>query len=409
MTEKETITYLTTSNGLRIVHRQIDAAAEYCGIDVNAGSRDEQRGIYGIAHFIEHTIFKGTTRHSPSYILNCMEEVGGELNAFTNKEETVIYSIFPTGHLKRACDLIGELVTKSVFPEEELRKEREVIIDEILSYRDTPSEAVYDDFDELIFKGSSLGHNILGTERSVRNITSDDSREFLKSFYTARNMVFFYLGPTPAETVLEAVEHGFSSLRDVAAPNRRMRPRPTLPFNVNRDSGHHQCHTILGTRIPGIASPDRTALALLNNIIGGPGMNARLNVALREKEGLVYTIESALSLYSDCGLFSIYFGCDHEDIARCRQLIDIELRRIQHHHIGEKALEAAKRQYIGQLIVASENHESDAQAMGHAMLVKGRVRTQAETISLINSVTVDDISRVASLISPERLSSLTLS
>lgn len=406
MTESNISTYHTLSNGLRIVHRQAKSSVEYCGVAVNVGSRDELPQHFGLAHFVEHTIFKGTSHRRSWHIINRMEAVGGELNAYTTKEETVLYSIFPSGNLNRAIDLIADLVTSSQFPSTELEKEREVVADEINSYLDSPSEAVFDDFEDLIFEGSSLGHNILGNTDTIATFTSDVCQNYLANYYTAPNMVFFYMGNEPPSKVFKKVENHFAALSNQLAPVNRIAPVTVKPFDIKRELGNHQCHTIIGAQIPGMYSEHRYPIALLTNILGGPGMNSLLNISLRERRGLVYTVEASAAMFTDCGAFAIYFGCDQNDLNRCRRLVINQLDALASTPLTSKQIAAAKKQYLGQLIVASENREQAAITTGRSMLYHNHVASTDDVLQHINSITPQQILQAAQSIaqSPSTLS-----
>ncbi|MDE7153316.1 MAG: insulinase family protein [Muribaculaceae bacterium] len=385
-----------TQNGLRVLAIEVPSApVEYCGVIINTGSRDELPGEEGLSHFIEHTIFKGTGSHKASYIAARMEEVGGELNAYTTKEETVVYSILPHGYLSRAINLIAEIVIDSQFPENEIDKEREVIREEILSYRDSPSEAIYDDFDELIFRHSPLAHNILGTEESINRFTSTICRDHLTRFYTAPNMLFFYMGATPCEKLLRYVDTAFASLPRNEAPLRRIKPEPVQPRKKEIATDTHQEHTIIGSPVPGMFSPTRHIYALLNNILGGPGMNSMLNVALREKRGLVYSVESSTALYTDCGLLTVYYGCDPEDNRKCLRLVENVLHRLAEKPLSQNALLKAQRQYLGQLVVARDNREQVILGAARSAIYYGSVLTPQEVTKRIESVTSEDLRKAA--------------
>lgn len=413
---KKEYQYFKTSRGLRIIYLNTNSNAEYCGVDVAVGSRNEEKNNFGLAHFIEHTIFKGTKNHTANYISNCMEQVGGELNAYTTKDETVVYSIFPKGYINRAVSLIADLVINSTFPDEQLDREREVVIDEIFSYRDTPAEAIYDDFEEYLFEGTSMAHNILGNIDIIKTFDSLRCKTFLSKYYTASNMVFFYMGPTTPAKLLATVEKYFadidnSGLRGYDSIKNTFN---TKPFNKVCDINSHQSHTIIGTLLPGIDSKLRFPLALLSNILGGPGMNARLNTVLREQRGLVYTIEATTSFYNNCGTFTIYFGCDEEDCDTCKQLVFQEIEKYAKMPITKTKLDKAKRQYLGQLIVSGENKEQLALSAAHEYLVNvmgTKDDAEPEHISShleeINAITPDDIFKAAQIISPENLSVLT--
>ncbi len=404
-------TYSTLSNGLRIVMRHLpDTPAEICGLAVNAGSRDEQPGEHGLAHFVEHTLFKGTGRRRAFHINNRMESVGGELNAYTTKEETFLYSVFPAGGnlLDRAAELIADLVMNSRFPENELDKEREVVTDEIMSYLDTPSERVFDDFDDLIYRNSPLGHNILGTVESVRNLDSALCRSWLSRLYTPGRMVFFYSGPMDPSRVCRIVEKRFGALDHPDAELGRTPPPVAGKFDLRRAIDSHQAHTVTGCRVPGIGNENRTALALAVNIAGGPGMNSLLNVELREKRGLVYSIEASTALLTDAGTFTVYYGCDAADVVRCRRIVADTLDRFASNALTPRRLEAAKRQYLGQIMVAGAAHENLILAAARATLHLGRATEPDETARRVAEITPQSLRDAAQQIASEHTSTLTL-
>lgn len=373
---------------MRLVTRTLRLPVEHCGVIINAGSRDESPDLYGLAHFVEHTIFKGTGTHSASYIRDRMELVGGELNAYTTKEETAIYSTFPEGHLNRALALIAEMVTDASFPESELGKEKLVVGEEIDTYLDTPSDAVFDDFEEIAYAGTPLAHNILGTRESLARFTSKDCRRWLEERFTPGRMVCFYAGPADPDKVNQLAEKHFKFLTRPDTPLDRMVPPQNLPFErVNDSRESFQAHTVIGARIPGLLDPGRLDVSLLANIIGGPGMNSLLNVALRERHGLVYSIDASTSLMSDNGLLTIYFGCDPDDVRKCLRLIERVIGNVAESPLSVRKLQAAKRQFIGQLTVGSVNSEQVAISMGRSTLYRGFARTLAETVEAIHAIT----------------------
>ena len=402
-----TIHYHTLPNGLRMVHLVVPTQVAWCGLAVNAGSRDECDGHYGLAHFVEHTIFKGTTHRRAWHILNRMERVGGELNAYTTKEGTMIYSVFPEQHLQRAVDLLADLVQWSVFPQEELDRERDVVLEEAASYRDTPSDAVYDDFEDLLFAGSQLGHNILGRKEDLEQLTRDDCMRYLKTLYVPGNMAFFSVGPERPERVFRLAERCFGSMSHTMAQRRRAVPAAVAPFRQVIKIGTHQAHTIVGTRVPDVKHPLRYALMLLNNILGGPGMNSLLNVELRERRGYVYTVESTLSMLSDCGWMEIYLGCDPDDVRSSLRVIERITSRLGQEPLPTRRLDAYKKQYCGQLVVAADSTEFMAMRAGRGLLYHGAVATINETIARIQAVTADEIVQAAAFLSADKLSSLT--
>lgn len=394
--------------GMRLLWRRLPLALEYFGVAVNSGSRDEQPGHYGLAHFVEHTIFKGTDRRRASHIINRMEAVGGDLNAFTSKEETNVYSVFPKGNLSRAVDLIADLLMNSRFPQREIDKEREVVRDEIDSYLDTPSEAVYDDFEDLFFAGSQLGHNILGSDKELDGFTPDVCRRYLTGNFYGGRMVAYYLGPEPSEKVLRVVSRGFEGFRTEGVSLDRILPPVTAVFDQRREIDSHQSHTVIGARLPGLSTDKRDAIALVTNILGGPGMNSRLNVALRERRGLVYTVEASTTMFSDCGMMTVYFGCDPADRGRCLDLVRRELTSLSVSGLTDRALAAAKKQFLGQMLVASENLEQGILGMGRSLLMTGKVRTRAEIEQAVESISHDDVAWVAGMLRPEVCSVLSL-
>lgn len=402
------ITYHQLSNGLRIVYRHTTSQVEYCGVTVNVGSRDESPEHCGLAHFVEHTIFKGTDRRRSWHIINRMEAIGGELNAFTTKEETTLYSVFPIGNLNRAVELQADLIAHSRFPKTEIDREREVVADEINSYLDTPSEAVFDDFDDLIYAGSPLGHNILGSEDSLSKFSSEVCRDYLSRYYTPENMVFFYSGATDSDKVFRCVDRHFGILSHAKPERNRITPVIVTPFDKFKTIESHQAHTIIGARIPGMYSDQRYALALLTNILGGPGMNSRLNIALRERRGLVYAVDASTAIYTDTGTFTLYFGCDPTDTNRCKKIAMQQLSEIATKPLSQRALDAAIKQYLGQLAIASENREQMALATGRTMLYHNRVPDNIETTERIRSISPTNLLEAASYISPDRCSILTL-
>lgn len=398
----------TLPNGLRIVHVPTVSQVAYCGLSINAGSRDDLPGKAGLAHFVEHTIFKGTKHRRSWHILNRMERVGGELNAYTTKEGTALYSIFPCEHFERAIELIADLVANSQFPEKELEKEREVVLEEIDSYRDSPMEAVYDDFEDMLFAGSSLGHNILGTERDLENITPEDCRFYLDTQYVPENMVFFAMGNIKTERVFRMAEKYLGVLNHKLERATRTMPVDTPVFRKTVNIDSHQAHTIMGKRIFSMYDERKYAAFLLNNIIGGPGMNSLLNVAIREKRGYVYTVESSLSLLSDCGLFEVYFGSDERHVAPSLKIIGHIIEELVSKPLSEKALLSAKKQYLGQLLVSGENKESMALSIGKSFLFHNCIMSDGELAERINALTPQQLMDCAALLAPTTCSILTL-
>lgn len=401
---------LSTDCGIRLVHtHDRGAAAGIFGLVVGAGSAAETPGEDGLAHFVEHTIFKGTLRRSSWHIINRMEAVGGELNAYTSKEETVVYSIFPGSNAARAVELIADLAENSQFPERELDKERQVVLDEIASYLDNPSEAIFDLFEEKLLAGTPLAHNILGSATTVERLDSADCRRFLARNYTKANTVAFYSGPQSASVIAALVDRYLAPMPEGSPQQAADSTEPqTPPFTIELPRPCHQAHVISGIRTPGMYSPDRYTTALLANIVGGPGMNSLLNVELREKRGLVYNVEASTAFFRPTGYMGIYFGCDADDVARCRRLCDTVFARIADTSaLTPRRLHAAKKQYLGQLAVASENRENSIINAARATLFYGRPATRAELEARIQAVTAPMLAaRAAAFATPSTLTFL---
>ena len=402
------ITIFSLPNGMRAVHVHRHSPVSWCGLAVNAGSRDEKPGQQGLAHFVEHTIFKGTKRRSSTRINNRMEQVGGELNAYTTKESTMLYCIFTNRHLERAVELIADLVKNSVFPQRELMHELDVVLEEVASYRDTPAEAVYDDFEDLLLAGSQLGHNILGVETDLRTLTSAHCLDYLKRLYVPSNMVFFSLGSTPPSKVERIARKHLGDMNHEHGGIKRLVPTVNEPCHKVIDMNLHQAHTIVGARVPGMYDDRRFALSLLNNILGGPGMNSLLNVALREKRGLVYTVESSLTTFTDCGMIQIYMGCEQEKIKKALKLIDNTIDSLAQSPLSHTKLEAYKKQYCGQMLIASDSAEFTATGAGRGLLYYNNVSRLADNVERIMAVTPVELQEAAQMLTADRCTTLTL-
>lgn len=397
----------TLPNGLRVIHLPSSSPVVYCGIGINAGSRHESSGEEGLAHFCEHVTFKGTRQRSSIQILNCLESVGGDLNAFTNKEDTVFYAAIQKEHFSRAVDLLTDIVFNSVYPQHEIEHETDVICDEIESYNDSPAELIYDEFENLVFLGHPLGHNILGTCEQVQAFTSEDARRFTQRYYRPENAIFFAYGDIRFDRLVRTLEvKGVKAIDNDFAATQAAAITTAAPRHAQE---HHQAHVMLGCRAFSYDDKRRLPLFLLNNILGGPGMNARLNLALRERNGLVYTVESSIASYSDTGCWSVYFGCDHHDVKRCMRLVRRELDRLMQQPLSERQLTAAKRQLKGQLTIACDNREQFALDVAKHYLHYGQERNIAELLQQIDHITAAQLQDVAQeLFAPEHLQMLML-
>lgn len=392
----------TLPNGLRVIHLPSASPVVFCGIGINAGSRHEEKGEEGVAHFCEHVTFKGTHRRSSIQILNCLESVGGDLNAFTNKEDTIFYAAILKEHLPRAIDLLTDIVFNSIYPPQEITHEIDVICDEIESYNDSPAELIYDEFENKLFQGHPLGHNILGTKEQVQTFTSEHARHFTARYYRPDNAIFFAYGDINFTTLIKRLES--KEMARAAVPSTIILPPVSPVTNPILPESHHQAHVMLGTRTYAFSDPRRMPLYLLNNILGGPGMNTRLNLALRERNGLVYTVESSMASYSDTGIWSVYFGCDHHDVKRCLRLVHRELDRIAQRPLSERQLTAAKRQLKGQIAIACDNREQFALDFAKNFLHYDKERDINFLFQQIDAITAEQLLHVAQeLFDPKRL------
>ena len=407
----------TLDNGLRIIHLPSDSKVVYCGYQINAGTRDEEPGEKGLAHFCEHVTFKGTERRKAWHILNCLESVGGDLNAYTNKEGTVYYAAILKEHIARAVDLLSDIVFHSTYPQQEIDKEVEVICDEIESYNDSPAELIYDEFENILFKGNSLGHNILGTAEQVRQFTTEDALRFTRKLYRPDNAVFFAYGDIDFKKLVTLLKRSVGS-EELRVKNEEFNSREEERMKgeeSNSPKGQtivmekhtHQAHVMIGTQAYDVHDDRRMPLYLLNNILGGPGMNAKLNLALREHNGLVYTVESTMVAYGDTGTWSIYFGCDEHDVKRCLRLVRKELDRFMEKPLSDAQLRAAKKQIKGQIGVACDNRENFALDFGKSFLHYGWEKNVDRLYEQVDAITAQQMQAVAQeLFDEHRLTTL---
>jgi predicted Zn-dependent peptidase len=401
----------TLPNGLRIIHLTSASPVVYCGIGIAAGSRHEEPGEEGVAHFCEHMSFKGTRRRSAIQILNCLESVGGDLNAFTNKEDTTFYAAIQKEHFPRAVDLLTDIVFCSQYPQHEVEHEVDVICDEIESYNDSPAELIYDLFENQLFKEHPLGHNILGTREQVQSFTTQHAFHFTNRYYRPDNAIFFVYGDINFSRLVKSLEVRSEKLEGREYPQNQQQnislTSPLSPLTPNQH--HHQAHVMLGCQSFSYDDPRRMPLFLLNNILGGPGMNARLNLKLREQHGLVYTVESSMASYSDTGVWSVYFGCDHHDVKRCIRLVNRELDRMMQTPLSDRQLAAAKRQLKGQLTIAADNREQFALDMAKHFLHYGKERSLDQLIAQIDAITAPQLQDVAQqLFAPKHIQQVIL-
>ncbi|PKP22914.1 MAG: peptidase M16 [Bacteroidetes bacterium HGW-Bacteroidetes-21] len=396
----------TSSNGTRLIHMHRNSDVAYMAVIINTGTRDEAPKEHGISHFIEHLIFKGTQKRKAWQILSRLEDVGGEVDAFTTKEDTNLFAAFPAKYFERTFDLFSDIIFNSIFPEKEIVKEREVIIDEINSYKDSPAEQIFDDFEEILYDGHPLGRNILGTEKSLKKIGLQEIKDFIAAKYNTDQIVVCCMGNVDFSKILFWFEKYFGSIPN----NPRIFTRPLFtalkPQSVEKRKKTHQIHCVIGTTAYHYHDKRRNAFQLLNNILGGPGMNSRLNLQLREKNGLVYNIESSYSPYSDTGSFAIYFGAETDHFDKSQKLILQELKKLYTQKISDPQLKKAKTQFIGQLYISLESPETQLMGMGKTYLNYNQVLSMNEIRERIEEITAVDIIEAASILVPENLSFL---
>lgn len=366
------------------------------GFAVRVGTRDETLASYGLAHLVEHMLFKGTYRRSSTNIINRAEEVGAELNAYTTKEETFIYAALPSQYWKRIFNLLADVVLHSRFPEEELEKEKVVIIDEINSYKDSPCELIYDEFENMLFKKTPLGHNILGSEQSVRRISSRMGRNFMKKYYRPDNMIFFLSGDVDEQELIRLAEETFQGI-DCSEPieHSPIVSEHYTPTLKRKRKDTYQYHVLMGNTAYSMHQPERIGLSLLLNILGGPGMNSKLNMALRERNGLVYNVESVYTAYSDGGMLSIYYACARENAEKARTLVEEELRKLIDSPIGEDELMSAKRQVKGQLLIAEDSRENATLSFAKSILHYGKQDSLDSILKRIDNLKSSDLQDLA--------------
>lgn len=397
----------TLPNGIRVVHIPSTNQVCYCGLIVNTGSRDEEPAQFGMAHFIEHTIFKGTQRRKAYHILSRLDEVGGELNAYTTKEETVIHAAFLSKDFARAVDLIADMVFNSTFPEKELQKEKEVIADEISSYKDTPSDLIFDDFERIMYADEAFGHDILGTAESIATFDGNMAKQFMAQRYNTDNMVFSVLGDMKWEKVVSTTEKYFGHIAENRRTWKREKPTFTQRETQKISKDTNQCHVVMGNVAPDAFDRRRLPMHIINSILGGPSMNSRLNLVLREKNGIAYNVETEYTAFSDTGLFTLYFGTDSANINRSLRIVTRELTRLCTTPFTDSELKKIKRQIIGQLLMSTDDGEEQMLSVGRSILLYNEANDIETSIRNIETVTADDLHTIAQeIIDPTLLSTL---
>ncbi len=397
----------TLKNGLRLAHLQVNSPVSYCGYVVDAGTRDEHIDECGMAHFTEHMLFKGTTHRRAWQIRNRMENVGGDVNAYTAKEETFFYATFMSKDFARAFELMTDLIFHSTYPPHEIKKEVEVILDEINSYNDSPAELIFDEFENILYQGHSLGHNILGNKRSLLSFDTVKGLDFLHRNYAPSRLLFFSMGRNRFDKIIAMAERFTEGIDFLPEERQRIVPDEVATSVTKKHKSTHQSHVMIGGRVCSMYDKQRYPLFLLNNILGGPGMNNRLNVSLREKNGLVYDVESNLTHYTDTGLQSVYFGTDPKNREQATDLVLKELEKLRENALTTLQLSAAKKQAEGQLGVSTDNRENLFLGFGKSMLHYGRFDTLKEINGRIAAVTASQILEAANEVyAPDKLFTL---
>jgi len=401
-------TVFSLPNGLRVVHFQVNREVCHAGLVIDAGSGEENEAEHGIAHLIEHLLFKGTKKRRAFHVLSRLDSVGGEINAYTTKEDTWILEAFLNEHFDRAMELMADIAFNSVFPAHEMEKEKEVILDEINAYEDNPGDMIFDEFEEMIFHGHALGRSILGTPDTVRRISKVDIEAFVKRHYSPENMVLSVVGNISEAKMRRVAEKYFGYVAMGGEAVKRTKPSIVGARHVIKEKDTHQLHYMLGNRAPGAHDTERVAMGLLNNVLGGPALNSRLNMAIREKHGFTYFIESHYQAYHHTGYFQIYLGTDEKNFAKSKSLVWKELKKLKTQSLSPTQLHAAKQQMLGQLALARDSGSGLMANLGKSLQVYGKVDSNQELAEAINKVTATEIIEMANVIfNPEAMSSLT--
>ncbi len=397
----EFYTYLLP-NGIKGIHRQTRSGVTHCALLINAGTRDERAGEWGLAHYTEHALFKGTT-HRKAYHINCrLENLGGELNAFTTKEDTTIHATTLRGDFTKAVELIADVAFNSTYPDAEMEREKEVIFEEINTYKDTPSELIYDTFEEMMFDGSELGHNILGIKKDIKKFTSDTIRRFTSRTYTTDQMVFSSIGNISPKRIEAIAQKYFGDIAPSSRDFEREESQVVECFKREVNRRTHQTHCMLGGKAYGIKDPKRLPLSLLINILGGPSANSLLNLIVREKYGLTYNIEASYTPYTDNGIWNVYFGAENSARDKAMELINAQLDKLSTQPLTPRQLSLAKRQFVAQLAISMESNEGYMLGAGKSFLVHGSVDTTEEIYRKVSALTAENIMEVADEIFKER-------
>ena len=383
------------SNGIRLVYMHTPSPVAHMGVTVLAGSRYEHSQEAGLAHFLEHCIFKGTTKRRSLHILSRLDSVGGELNAYTTKEEICVYASFTKEYFKRSSELLADIVLNSNFPEKEIQKEKEIVLDEINSYLDSPSDKIFDDFEELLFQNHPLGTNILGTKESVSGFTRKELMDYIQRFFFAENIVISFVGDVPLNKLVQTIEKDFSTLKRSALQVTPLPFTDYKPFQIRSQEGNFQAHAVIGGIAPGYNNEQRRGMTLLTNVLGGPALNSRLILTIREKYGYTYNIEASYSPYADIGYWTIYFGTDQKYLEKTRKLVYKEIKLMREEALSEIQLKKAKEQLKGHLALSLDSNSGIMLGLGKSLLLFNQIDSIQEIYSAIDKLTVKELREIA--------------
>jgi len=397
----------TFPNGIRLIHQYTDSPVGHLGVLINAGSRDEKEYEHGLAHFIEHSVFKGTKKRRAYHVLSRIEGVGGELNAYTTKEETVLYSTFLSEYYERVAELLSDILFSSIYPEKELKREKEVVIEEINSYKDSPSELIFDEFEELVFDGHPIARNILGTKKHLRSFNREAIFSFIDNNYHTDQMVISSVGNIDFVKLVKLLEKHFGHVPEKLRKGQRIQFENYIPQKRIIEKDTFQAHCIVGNEAFDFKHPNRLAMVLMNNMLGGQALNSRLNLALRERRGMAYNVESGYTAYSDTGLFSVYFGTDRENLDQALNLVQKEFDLFRNKKLGALQLSRAKKQLIGQIAISTESRDDLMLTIGKSYLLYDKVDPLRVVFKKIEEITAEEIFDVANrILDKNRLSTL---
>ncbi|MDG1351135.1 MAG: pitrilysin family protein [Crocinitomicaceae bacterium] len=388
-------TCITFDSGLRLVYLHKPSSVAHLGFFFRAGSRFEKENQTGLAHFLEHCVFKGTKKRSGIQTISRLDEVGGELNAYTAKEELCLHASFPKQHLARAIELLSDISVNPTFSKREVQKEKEIVIDEINSYLDSPSDKIFDDFEEEFFKGHALGNNILGKREDLKKLSQKDLHEFVQSYFSKENLVVSFVGDISIESLERYLNKYMENMPNKGVAIKINPYSGYEPFNIVRKESNYQAHLILGGMAPNYFDEKRTAMAMLMNMLGGPAMNATLNISLRERHVLAYSIEAAYVPYADVGFWQIYVGCESKNINKSIKLIHKELTRLQNKQISEAKLKRLKQQFKGQLALSMDVNSGMMHSLGKSLLAFGQIDTLEDIHRSIDAILAEDIQGLA--------------